>query len=826
MSSADRNGQISDAARRGRRLHHDFSQIGARLIRSHFLSFALGLTLVTAVSFSAHAQWHWQNPKPQGNDLWNISFAPSSTQGWAVGGAGMIIMTTNGGSNWSTQESGTQEFLRGVCAESTSHVWAVGDNGMILVTSDGGNTWTIQNANTTDGFNQIFAVDANTAWICGDAGLILVTTNGGSTWTAQTTGTSNNINDICFADAQNGWAVGSQKTFLRTTNGGATWTSQTPMGPVIDMLGLFFLNAQKGWAVGGFGRVFLTTNAGATWQAANITGTTDDLNKVLFLDQQTGVAVGENGAMIRSTNGGLGWMPVTSGVSTGLEGLAHCTGATVAVGVFGEILRAALSLTFTRVLSGSQATFNAIASFGDQRAWAAGDGGIIYATTNGGSSWTTQSSGTTNTLYAAEAIDAQTVVVAGNGGVILRTTNGGGAWSAVPSGVAVAINGMDFPTPTIGIACGLSGKIIKTTDGGLTWSVLPSGTLSALYGIDMQDADFGTIVGAGGLILRTTNGGQLWTQQNSFTQDALFSVALMGNSGWICGDVGTILTTTDDGQNWNDAVTNVTDALFHLVQSSPNDLAAVGDNGVILRTSDAGATWASEISHDMWPMYSGCASGSTVWTCGDVGGILNNTAYPMPVDLQSFTARRVDDDEARLAWRTGAESDNLGFEIQRRLQGDWAVAGFVPACANPEGDHEYSFIDRIPEAASGTLQYRLRQIDTDGSVWFSPVVELAPRAVGPSQCAIRSYPSPARDRATVEIAVSREAEPIALVLLDLTGREVLDVTARLHAVLPATSPFGAAFTVDLSGLASHGIHFWKLVTAAGVSYQPVMILPR
>src|SRR5690349_16316967 len=51
-------------------------------------------------------QWRWQNPLPQGNNLRGASFVDATT-GTAVGEYGTIVRTTDGGSSWTIQASGT-----------------------------------------------------------------------------------------------------------------------------------------------------------------------------------------------------------------------------------------------------------------------------------------------------------------------------------------------------------------------------------------------------------------------------------------------------------------------------------------------------------------------------------------------------------------------------------------------------------------------------------------------------------------------------------------------------------------------------------------------
>jgi photosystem II stability/assembly factor-like uncharacterized protein len=57
---------------------------------------------------------------------------------WAVGAAGKIFRTTNGGGTWNLQASGVSVDLRGACAVGADEAWAVGDNGTILHTTEGG----------------------------------------------------------------------------------------------------------------------------------------------------------------------------------------------------------------------------------------------------------------------------------------------------------------------------------------------------------------------------------------------------------------------------------------------------------------------------------------------------------------------------------------------------------------------------------------------------------------------------------------------------------------------------------------------------------------
>ena len=56
------------------------------------------------------AQWFWQNPYPQGNNLNDISMINDKV-GFAVGDLGTILKTIDSGETWTMINSGTKEKL-------------------------------------------------------------------------------------------------------------------------------------------------------------------------------------------------------------------------------------------------------------------------------------------------------------------------------------------------------------------------------------------------------------------------------------------------------------------------------------------------------------------------------------------------------------------------------------------------------------------------------------------------------------------------------------------------------------------------------------------
>ena len=86
--------------------------------------------------------WFWQN-LPQDYTLSSIDFVNELT-GWVVGVDGIIQRTTDGGTTWVSQSSGTTNYLRAVSFTDSNNSTAVGEDGIILRTTDGGTTWVSQ----------------------------------------------------------------------------------------------------------------------------------------------------------------------------------------------------------------------------------------------------------------------------------------------------------------------------------------------------------------------------------------------------------------------------------------------------------------------------------------------------------------------------------------------------------------------------------------------------------------------------------------------------------------------------------------------------------
>ena len=281
--------------------------------------------------------------------------------------------------------------------------------------------------------------------------------------------------------------------------------------------------------------------------------------------------------------------------------------------------------------------------------WAVGatssNSGVVVSTTDGGTTWSTQtlpntvtknisgsrivrfssvSCPTTNDCWAVGATSA-------NSGVVVVTTDGGKKWSIqFPSsgltqtllGGLYTLNGISCPTGNdcwaVGATSSNSGVVIATRDGGTTWSaqILPNG-VSILNGISCSASSQCSASGTGssrvGAIVSTTDGGTTWSEEKlpSVITQALPSgyyglngVSCPTKTGcWAVGatssNSGVVVSTTDGGTTWSVPTLPRAASLLNGVSCPTSSYCiAVGatssKTGLVISTSDSGASWNSQ----------------------------------------------------------------------------------------------------------------------------------------------------------------------------------------------------------------------------------------
>jgi photosystem II stability/assembly factor-like uncharacterized protein len=239
--------------------------------------------------------------------------------------------------------------------------------------------------------------------------------------------------------------------------------------------------------------------------------------------------------------------------------------------------------------------------------WVVGAGQHIYRTTDGGSTWTTQTTDLSpySGLYSVAFVSANTGWAVGGSGAILHTDDAGQNWTRQSSPEVAILSSVSFPTARDGwiVAGGAGNMTLRTTDGGEHWTEVPlPDTASGMWTGHFISASTGWVIGSKGRIYRTQNAGSNWTQLNAQTTADLGSVWFVdGSNGWICGASGLMLRTSNSGMTWSRQNTGVSAGLNAVRFIDTTHGWAVGNSGTIITTSDGGAHWTKH--------YTGTTSG-------------------------------------------------------------------------------------------------------------------------------------------------------------------------------------------------------------------------
>ncbi|UCH64449.1 MAG: S8 family peptidase [Ignavibacterium sp.] len=153
-------------------------------------------------------------------------------------------------------------------------------------------------------------------------------------------------------------------------------------------------------------------------------------------------------------------------------------------------------------------------------------------------------------------------------------------------------------------------------------------------------------------------------------------------------------------------------------------------------------------------------------------GIINTldaiTFIPVPVELTSFSGKYIDG-EVRLNWTTATESNNSGFEVEKRYEETlFETIGFVAGSGSSTVATRYSFID--DNIIDNKIFYRLKQIDLNEEfIHFDEIMVEIP-VVSDFQL-FQNYPNPFNPGTTINYSVPKSSE-IKIVLYDIIGNEI------------------------------------------------------
>lgn len=189
----------------------------------------------------------------------------------------------------------------------------------------------------------------------------------------------------------------------------------------------------------------------------------------------------------------------------------------------------------------------------------------------------------------------------------------------------------------------------------------------------------------------------------------------------------------------------------------------------------------------------------TVWTA-----LIEDT--PVPVELVDFTVSN-DLDKSFIQWSTASETNNLGFEIERARfntetadYSEFQLIGFVDGNGTTSEYHNYSFLDE--NLHSGKYEYRLKQVDYNGTYKYSEIVEI--NIIGVNNFVLcQNYPNPFNPSTTISYQIP-EREYVTIKIFDGIGTEIQTIVNETQNAGVHEVNFDASFLCS-------GVYLYKII---------------
>jgi hypothetical protein len=436
---------------------------------------------------------------------------------------------------------------------------------------------------------------------------------------------------------------------------------------------------------------------------------------------------------------------------------------------------------------------------------------------NGGA---TVSFGAAATLTIGGTLNNGNLFMAGTGTVII---NGGAIAGSSPT---------TFSNLTINNGADVYVSIPVTVTGALTFT---NGRI-VLVGSDLTIASGGTISGASSSRYIVTDGSGRLIRSGVGTSAVSFPVGIASSYDPVTLQSGT--GTDDFSVGFIDQVSppGANDAAA-LQRTWDISEATPGGNGAITVTlqwngSEEGGSFSPRTSAVCWRytgtswVQDGTVTGitgtdpytATITGLSNLGHITMAQPGALPIQMASFAANVVRNNDVEVAWKTVSETNNYGFEIYRKRgdAGDWINIGFVEGHGTTLAAQSYSYLDRA--LPFGTYHYQIKQVDLDGKSETFPLMTVNV-GVAPERLTLgQNYPNPFNPSTVIEFVVPMSGHA-TMKVYNVLGQEV----ARLFDGNAEAGRINST-RFDASNLPS-GLYFYTL-KSAGASETKRMLLMK
>jgi photosystem II stability/assembly factor-like uncharacterized protein len=646
-------------------------------------------------------------------------------------------------------------------------------------------------------------------------------TDSGKSWNCVTSGSQNApIQALAVLDSD--LFAATTTGVLRSTNKGISWddADQGFIGSptVLSAMGSeLFLVTESDTA-------FRSTDLGATWNAIP-TLTDSTVTSFANIGGMFFAGAGHSG-IVFSTDSGLTWQRAAN---VGLfDSQYYWDPYITALGVIGTNLLAAGDCDlfdskdsgttwdlFANIFPAAGINSADCFAFFNSKLFA-GTGSNIYASTDAGKSWVTESAD----LNYMEVTSIQPIgnkIIAGtySSGLFI-STDAGASWNSDDSGlVRTNVTGFALLGSEIFARCEQpivgenEGSVYSLNHDGYSWkyltdSLMKSHWYNAVYSIAASDGDVFAV--DENRIFVSHDSGMTWS--TCFTSQNQGFLALYPTPDGLFATTGNgIYESDDDGDTWSSANTGIAanDAYMLTIAQGPSAIYCGSSDGAVYFSSDNGGTW-----NNITPPHStenieaiACAAGNIV--VGGTQGLFVSSDNGMTWRVESLNKYPI---SSLLAVGSNVFAGTPGgIYVSTDGGNTWSSQnqGLATLSVN-------ALVVQGSDLYAGT---------EGGGVWHRPLSEMinfnAVQTVAVLPAYEQSYPNPFTRQTTIPFSLTRN-EHVTVTIFNMLGQEIRtladqDFNGGMHQV------------VWDAGSATSGTYFCRIATPDGVQTQ-LLVLER
>ena len=239
------------------------------------------------------------------------------------------------------------------------------------------------------------------------------------------------------------------------------------------------------------------------------------------------------------------------------------------------------------------------------RIWDSLNGGRMFLTDDGGTSWAQIGSADTE-MDILSIVALNGGLLAGTWNGLYQSTSGGASWTALtPAGLPADTAIWSLAKIDTTLFAGTIGHVYKSADDGTTFTEVSSGIAASAIVTSLVASGSAILAGSSGDgVFRTTNGGTSWAAANSGLTNTRISDLVVTGSKSFALTLSGVFVSSNSGTSW--AADSSGLSRVNCLVALSDQLLAGTDNSGVYSSTDSGATWTA--------FNTGMPAGARVWS--------------------------------------------------------------------------------------------------------------------------------------------------------------------------------------------------------------------